>query len=180
MGNIQDLRDFIERAERNRKYPESSAQGLRAALKLFEEVLNDEERQSLELFKTNLNQIYHSVNVKNAKTITASSLATYKSRVMKVVADYEKYGIDPTKMANWTPKLITRAPKKQLPKGLDSDTTENEVSSSVSGIPMTLAKIELPFASGRKAVIMVPSDMSRPECMKIKGLLDSLTNDVEV
>src|SRR5579872_4746287 len=105
MKTIKELYEFIEVATRNRKYPTSTAQGLRAAVKLFDSELNDDERASLDKVKANLDQIYQSVFAKN-KNFTAASLATYRSRLLKVINDYEKYGTDPTKMANWNPKVI--------------------------------------------------------------------------
>ena len=107
MKKFQQLFDFIDAAVKNRKYPESTAQGLKAALKIFQEQLNEDEANSLDKFKENLDQIYQSVVAKNPN-FNFSSLATYKSRVNKVLGDYELYGIDPTKMVNWKPKLIIR------------------------------------------------------------------------
>ena len=78
--NIPALYDFIERAVKSRKYPENTAQGLKAALKLFDAVLNDEERQSLDTFKQNLEQIYHSVSSKNGKDFNASTLCVAPHR----------------------------------------------------------------------------------------------------
>ena len=62
----------------------------------------------MDQFKKNLNQIYQSVSSKNGKNISAGSLVTYKSRIIKIFNDFEKYGIDPTKMANWNPKVVIR------------------------------------------------------------------------
>ena len=104
------LYDFINRAVKSRKYVESNASGLRVALKLFEAELNEEELNSLDVFKKNIEQIYQNVFSKN-KNFSAGSLATYKSRILKVLADYEKYGLDATKMANWSPKIVTRTKK---------------------------------------------------------------------
>lgn len=110
MTKFQELYDFIDRAKKNRKYPEATAQSLRAALKLYDTELSDDERASLDKVKENFEQITRSVFSKNASKFTASSLATYKSRVQKVFAEYEKYG-DPAKMNNWSPKVILRAKK---------------------------------------------------------------------
>ena len=123
MKTIKDLYEFIEVATRNRKYPTSTAQGLRAAVKLFDSELNEDERGSLDKVKANLDQIYQSVFAKN-KNFTAASLATYRSRLLKVINDYEKYGTDPTKMANWNPKVIVRGPKKA--KSTQDKTTDTE------------------------------------------------------
>lgn len=110
--NLKDVYEFIDRAIKSRKYPENTGNSLKTALNLFEKELNDEEKESVEEFKKNLDAVYQSVFSKN-KNFTAASLATYKSRVVKVLGDFEKYGVDLTKMTHWSPKVITRA-KRQV------------------------------------------------------------------
>ena len=120
--SFQTLYSFIESAVKSRKYPENSANGYRAALKLFEAELSEEELSSIQLFSDRLEQIYSSVFSKNQLKFSAGSLVTYKSRVMKVLSDYEKYGADPTKMASWNPQVIKRGPRKKTELG-DSTTS---------------------------------------------------------
>lgn len=170
--NIQSLYDFIERATKSRKYPENTAQGLKAALKLFDAVLNQEERQSLETFENNIEQIYHSVSSKNGKNFNASTLAVYKSRILKLLSDYGKYGVDPTKMAIWTPKVINRSPKKQHPATSTENTSEINDLLPVTAVGMH--KIELALRPGVKSIIIVPTDMTDTEGAIIKGVLESL------
>lgn len=113
MTTFKDLYAFIDKAIKSRKYPENTGQALKAALGLFEDELKEEESNSLELFKKNLGEIYRSICSKN-HTHTAGSLATYKSRILRVIDDYEKYGVDPTLMANWTPKTRNRRKSNQI------------------------------------------------------------------
>ncbi|OHA84094.1 MAG: hypothetical protein A2937_02770 [Candidatus Yonathbacteria bacterium RIFCSPLOWO2_01_FULL_47_33b] len=122
MKKIQDLYEFIDRAVKSRKYPDNTGMALKTALKLFEAVLNEEERNSIDVFSKNIEQIYQNVFSKN-KNFSASSLATYKSRVTKVLSDYEKYGVDPTKMANWSPKVISRSKKISTNVAVSKDKT---------------------------------------------------------
>lgn len=110
MKKFQELYEFIDRAVKSRKYPDNSGMAFKTALRLFEADLKEEERNSIAEFSKNIDQIYQSVASKN-KNFSASSLATYKSRISKVLTDYEKYGVDPTKMANWSVKVITRSKK---------------------------------------------------------------------
>ena len=135
MSNFQELYDFVDRAKKNRKYPEATAQSLRAALKLYDGELSEEERGSLTKLKENFEQITQSAFNKNATKFTASSLATYKSRVLKIFSDFEKYG-DPAKMNNWSPKLISRT-KKKTPhpatgRGVNNSDQDDEGSGSVA------------------------------------------------
>jgi len=119
MTKFQELYDFIDRAKKNRKYPEATAGALKAALKLYDAELSDEERSSLDKVKKDFEQITQSVFKKNANKFSASSLITYKSRILKVFADYEKYG-DPAKMSNWFPKIIARTKKSSKSENLPS------------------------------------------------------------
>lgn len=131
--SVNELYGFIDRAERSRKYPPTTAKSLKAALRLFEAELNEDEKNSIDLFKKNLEQIYHLVTVKNGKTMTSNSLVTYKSRVNKALNHFEKYGIDPTKMASWHPTVITRKTKKKSPSGDSKVDTEEKTNSSGIG-----------------------------------------------
>ncbi|MEK7096319.1 MAG: hypothetical protein AAB896_03460 [Patescibacteria group bacterium] len=108
-NDIQNLYEFIDGAVRSRKYPVNTGHSLRAALKIFELELNEEERASAEKFQENIEQIYLNVFNKNKNRFSAISLATYKSRIIKLLNDYDQYGRDPNKMVNWTPKIIQRS-----------------------------------------------------------------------
>ncbi len=178
MRTIKDLYEFIDTATRNRKYPTSTAQGLRAAIKLFDSELNDDERGSLDKIKTNLDQIYQSVFAKN-KSFTASSLATYKSRLLKVISDYEKYGNDPTKMANWNPKVVVRAPRKALKDTLASsqdESTSANTNTRQSDEPTgeNMHRLELALRPGVKFVVVVPQDLRTAEATTLAAILKSL------
>lgn len=180
MPSIKDLNDFIDKAERSRKYPTSSAQGLKAAVKLFDTELNDEERASLDLFEQNIDQIYQSVFNKN-KNLTVSSLATYKSRVLKAISDYKKYGTDATKMSNWQPKVVTRAKRSESKR--DEVPTTNDapvgLQNNELAVPDGMTKLELALRPDMKFVLVVPYDLRASEVVTIKAILDSLSSNNE-
>jgi hypothetical protein len=174
MKTIKDLYDFIETATRNRKYPTSTAQGLRAAVKLFDSELNDDERGSLDKVKANLDQIYQSVFAKN-KNFTAASLATYKSRLLKVINDYQKYGTDPTKLANWNPKVVVRAPKAKAKSEASVERTQSEGDNGGEDpIPANMHRLELALRPGVKFIIVVPQDIKKTEAATLNAILTSL------
>ncbi len=172
MSKFQSLGEFVDIAVKNRKYQEATAQGLKAALKLFDAELNENEKNSLELFEKNIEQIFKTVSAKNNKKFTAASLATYKSRVIKVINDYKKYGIDTAKMANWEPKVVSRAKKHSAiessaskaivedPDGIDIDSNK-------------MHRIDLSLRPDAKVLIVVPRDITPGECKMIKAILDS-------
>ncbi|MDP3800230.1 MAG: hypothetical protein Q8Q90_02285 [bacterium] len=162
MKKFQDLYDFIDRAIKSRKYPDNTGMSLKTALKLFEVELNDEERSSIGEFKKNLEQIYQNVFSKN-KNFTASSLATYKSRVLKVLADYEKYGVELTKMANWFPKVIIRSKKQS-----DHTSSNNRRINSNSSIEIDGSFHSFDFTGGVK--LLIPKTKEFTEAIMDGGL----------
>lgn len=174
MQKFNDLYDFVDTAVRSRKYPDTTGSSLKVALRLFEAELNEEEQKSIEKLKQNLDQIYQTVVRKNMKEFSASSLATYKSRVVKVLGDFERYGVDPTKMASWSPKLITRARKNAPTSAMPEAAPENTPTAvAVAGTH----RIELslrPDAKDVRFVIIVPQDIQAKESTTIKAVLDSL------
>lgn len=185
MTKFQDLIEFVNRAERNRKYPAATAVALRAALNFYASDLTDEEASSLEKFRKDFDQISQSVFVKNANKFSAGSLTTYKSRVLKVMSDFEKY-TDPAKMSSWTPKFIVRAKKQKTDskkddrisahnhsENGDEQDTENDLSS------VRMHKIEFALREDVKVVIRVPIDLSVKEASRVKALIDTLVIDTE-
>jgi hypothetical protein len=108
MNAIKSLFDFIKTATAERKYADNTARGLSAALKLFEPHLNDAEKQSLDAFEGNLENIANDIfsKRKDGKP-TSETLMVYKRRIHKIIADYRSYGSDPGKMASWNPRRAT-------------------------------------------------------------------------
>lgn len=179
MKNYQVLYDFIEIAVKNRNYPPNTASGLKAALGLFEKSLNSDELNSYELFKERLETIYKEVCSKNAKTYSAGSLAAYKSRIVKVIDDYEKWGIDPSKMANWPLKEIIPRAKRQTRNsgGTERDSEQTDVggaSPSLTGSSVAMHKIELHLREGVKFTLILPHDINPSEANMVKAIIDSL------
>lgn len=176
MNNFKTLSEFIDRAVKSRKYPESTAQTLRAALNLYEPILHEEERNSLEKFEKDFEQITASVFSKNANRFNVSSLTTYKSRVQKVLNDFNKYG-DPAKMNSWNPKVIVRM-KKTISQG---QTNKEKPEVATQEIPNrtseNMHKIELALRPDAKFIIIVPRDMNKSEAITIKAIIDSLANN---
>lgn len=164
---------FVDRAIKSRKYPESTGAALKAALKLFEKELTPEEADSIDLFKDHLEQIYHTVYSKNSD-FSASSLATYRSRVKKVLDDYSKYGEDPTKMANWNPKWKTPSVRKSPTPLSSAKQDEAPPTSHPSSLPDGMHRVELSLRPTAKVILEVPHDITITEATTIKAILDSL------
>ena len=176
MNKFSDLYDFIEFAKGNRKYPENTANGLKSALKIFEKELNLDELSSVDLVEDNIEEIFiNTVTTNKDKNI--GSLNTYKARVLKVIKDYQKYGIDPSKMQGWNTKLHKVSHIKSSKKDIsDKHQDRHQIAlSDHTNTPVeNIHKISLSFNSGN-AQIQVPKNINQKEASIIKDILDSLT-----
>lgn len=182
MSEFNNLFNFVDRAVKNRNYAENTGWGFKAALRLFEKELNEEEKNSLGKFKDNLDRIYLSVARKNANDFNAQSLLVYKNRVTKVLNDYENYGIDPTKMASWPRKNINRVPKTKSPKIKDNQysSNKNNTERAYLGEEKTLENmhhIKLALRPGVEFILIVPMDINKSESLVVKSVLDSIVKE---
>ena len=173
MNKYSDLYDFIDFAKGNRKYPENTANGLKSALKIFEKELNIDELNSVDLVEDNIEEIFISVVGKN-KDKNIGSLNTYKARVLKVIQDYQKYGVNPSKIQNWDTKPSKAIIHKTLKKDLSDKGEDNSQITLSDPINTPVHKIELSLQSG-KSVILVPKNISSKEIKMLKSMLDSLS-----
>ena len=171
MKGIQDLYDFVDRAAKSHNYPDNTAWSIKSALKKFEPLLNEEERTSVQKFKENLDPLTQKLFNKDKNT-SAGSLATYKSRVHKVISEFEKYGTDASKMANWTVKTIIR-PRKQQGQSKVAE-GKNEVSNQIIAQQTGMARLELPLRPNMTFLLVVPQDISEQERTILKGIIDSM------
>ena len=178
MNKFQDLYNFIDRAVKNRKYVENTSQTLKAALNLYRSELNEDEQNSLEIFEKKFEEISQSVFSKNQNRFNASSLASYKSRTMKVLKDFQRYGADPIKMNNW----VVRSRKNNFSKKSVKDNKVSSIDgkdSSVAGDPsnsISMHRIELSLRPDAKFVLIVPRDITVSESETIKTILGSLVH----
>lgn len=168
---IKTLLEFVDTAEKNRKYPANTASARKSAARLFETELNDEERESLDTLKAHLDQIYQNVFNKNKSKMTADSLLTYKNRFNALISDYEKYGVNPVKMANWN-RPVRRVSAKV--KGESKEKQDRSIQEVERYKEIDMSRFELPLRTGVKAIILVPSDITKEEVGKIRKYIDFL------
>lgn len=175
----QHLFEFIAAAEKSRKYPSSTATSYKTPLRLIENELNEEEKESFETFKSHIDQIFQSFYSKNPSKMSAASYEEYKRRVKRLIDDYEKYGVDPTKMASWNRPVIIRKSNQQTHESKLS-AANIDVPESNSGRPLeqggAMNRFEFVFPPNRKVIILTPSDLNKEEARKIKAYIDYLEN----
>jgi len=174
MNKFSDLYNFVDLAKNNRKYPPNTANGLFSALKLFEKQLNIDELSSVGLIEENIEEIFIGV-VGTNKDKNIASLNTYKTRLLKVIADYQKYGINPSKMQTWQvtssrPAIHKTVKKDTQDKNLDN--TETELS-DVANTPVH--KIDLSLRNNGRATLSIPRNITPKDINSIKNILDALS-----
>ena len=145
---------------------------MKAALRLFGLELNEDELQSLDLFKSRFNDIYQSVVQKNKDNVTINSLETYKSRLQRLISDYEKFGIDPSKMANWNPPHRVRIKKEKVKQIIVSHSVplveENPTPNTMNTAELTS------FRPSKNIFISYPLNFTLEEAKSIKSFADYL------
>lgn len=174
MASLQELYKFVDTAQRNRRYPPNTASGKRAALRLFEAELRDEEKESLDTFRRSLDQIYQGVYQANKDKMTVATLLEYKRRVLGLLNDFDKYGTDPTKMASWNPvPRIRQSKKKENGRIADGSESQGPAEKILDQGP-TMVRFEFPLRQNVKAIVLTPSDMTIEEAKKIKAYIEYL------
>ncbi|MGD0576577.1 MAG: hypothetical protein ABSA74_00675 [Candidatus Staskawiczbacteria bacterium] len=170
MEKFTNLYDFIDFAKANKKYPESTANNLKSALKIFEKELNTEELKSIEMVEDSIGEIFRSLVITN-KNKSIVSLNTYKARLLKVIKDYKRYGREPSKIQNWFAK--TRKSTPLLIKKDKPDKNKIKLSNPIDTPVDNCHKIELSLEHGR-AQILIPKDITDKDAKTIKNIIDSL------
>lgn len=177
---IQTLTDFLQAAEKNRKYPANTVYGIKAALRLFSQELTDEEKESIDTFKAHFEQINQSVFTKNKSKVAAASLETYKRRIQGLIRDYEKYGIDPTKISSWERPIKKATGRKTVETETTKSSNEKHEHDSINepsldmGTPMH--RLELSLRPSVKAIILLPANLTKEEADKVVGIVQYLAS----
>lgn len=170
MNEFKMLYEFIGLAQKNRKYPNNTAQGKRAALKLFETVLHPDELESLDLIEERMKEIYLSLISRHKDSFSIKSLNTYKGRFLKVIQDYKKYGANPETIASWEVK--TRKSKDTM-----QDSKKDMPISNVS-LPThrPVHKIKITLGDGQDCAIELPAKLTKEDASIIAKIIGSLVD----
>ena len=172
--STKKLFNFITAAERSRKYMPTVAANHKTPLRLIDTELNQEEGESVEILKQNLEQIFHTFYTKNQSKISASSIEIYKRRLRSLIEDYENYGVDPSKMASWNKEISVRKTRKE---GKEEKSNPTESLRSVSGEAdqyKDSARNEIPLSNGRKVIIITPLNLDLNDVDKIDAFITYL------
>lgn len=173
---INQLEEFIKRAEKLGKYPSNTAIGMLTALKIVADRLTDGEPSDMDYIDGHLEEIFH--RQINRLNLSSASIQTYISRVRRIIGDFKKYGQDTKTFHAWKPKKVQRAVRD---KSTPSDQKEdlNAISSGPlhSQIASSQKNIEtrtLVWSLRPDLVIQIqlPKDLSRNDVARLKKLLD--------
>ncbi len=170
MDAVNKLYEFVNLAEKNRKYPSNTAHGRRAALKLFDTALNADERDSLELIEQRMDEIYLSLISKHKDTFSIQSLNTYKGRFIKLVQEYKRYGTDPDAITKWDAKQRTYTVHED--KDTSKDTSFHSLSFTVH---KGVHKLQIALESGEICSLEAPPAITTTDAERIKKMIDALT-----
>ena len=178
---IQLLEEFLDTSVRNRKYASNTAYGIKAALKLFSQELNEDELQSFDLFKERFEQIYQTVFNNNKSKMNITTLVTYKSRLQKILGDYEKYGTDPSKMTSWNPVRRNKSSHNAQIKNLNIDLQPFDNNRNIldGETAADSNRHEVSLRPSKKIVIVYPSDFTLKEAKSIKSFGEYLVSSFD-
>lgn len=180
MKTLDELRNFIDRALKSRKYFPNVATNYKAPLKWIETELTDEEKDSPDVFKKNIDQIFNLLYSKHSDKLSAASIEVYKKRVKNLIGDYEAYGKDPAAMAKWNRPIITRVRTKNKLKAEIESSDIGKVVGSDNNAPIisseeisSLTKHE-EFLSHGKAYIFTPEKLETSDLNILQAYLSYL------
>jgi len=167
---LQKLYEFIDLAEKNRKYPANTAHGRRAALNLFDTVLTQDEKESLTLIQERMKEIYLSLISKHKDVFSMASLNTYKGRFLKVIEDYKRYGVNPDNMVHWEAK-----PRGYTVKSIKDGPKDTHIHNLSFPIHKGVHKLQVALEGGGMCTLEIPTHLTVKDAAKLKRLIDSLT-----
>ncbi len=170
MSEFNRLYEFIDLAQKNRKYPQNTAHGRRAALKLFETVLHPDELESLGLIEERMKEIFLSLISKHRDTFSIKSLQTYKGRLLNLLQDYKRYGANPEAFTQWEIK-IRKTKNKDTTLDTIKDTPLSTLSSSIH---RAVYKIQISLENGSSCTMELPPTITKEDASIITKIIDSL------
>jgi hypothetical protein len=154
---------------------------MRAALKMFTDAMNEEEKESLEIMGQRLEQIYNEIFRQKGNKVKSGSLQTYYRRVKRVLNDNKHYGNDPVKYASWTPQRRSHAPKpagakagKKTHAGSQAASHVNTPAPAAAAAVGANDRFEITFDNGQRALLILPARRSASDVQKLKKLIDFL------
>lgn len=145
---LQNIYTFIEKAEKSGKYPKNTAYARKSALKVFESELNNGK---------SIHEAY--LALKKKLPLQEDTLSLYKTRVEKLMVDYNKYGQEGQNLSSWDRKGRNR---KKPPTIKNSNVQRDS--------------FEITLTNGI-AHISLPINISTQDSAKIIRLIKSLESE---
>ncbi len=172
MDEFKALYEFIDLAQKNRKYPNNTAQGKRASLKLFETVIHPDELESLDLIEERMKEIFLSLVSRYKDNFSIQSLNTYKGRFLKTIQDYKRYGKDTEVFSQWEAKH-----RDYKSKDNTKDSQKDRLLSSPSlSTNSHVYKLQISLRDGLTCTIELPPKLTKEDASIITKIIGSLTD----
>jgi hypothetical protein len=192
MANINDLYNFLDQAKGDRKYADNTYFGLKTAVRLFEEIMNPEEKASTDVVKTRIDALADDVFSKNKNKFSSKTVVAYKKRVLKVIGDYESYGSSAEKMAAWNPRRVSRATTEkgkeklissqiklpQIDVFLQEDRPHQYIAAPIEDTPQDgVNTSRFKLRDNFRVDLLLPDNMTQKEADKVKQYIDAMVDE---
>jgi len=173
---IKKLYDFINQAKRFAKYPQNTALGMVAALKVVEQGLLPEEPHDLQYIADHLDEIYS--RQLDKLSLSPASIGTYIARVKRVISDYNKYGSDHKAWIGWKPRSVQRAPRTRPKEAspLAAQTATHQTAGGSAPFPAArngqLKTLLWSLRPDLDIQIQLPRDLNKKDIQRLVKLLE--------
>ncbi len=174
-GTIEQLKEFINKAEKLGKYPSNTAAAMFSASKVVEEGLLEDEPTELNYIVEHLEEIFH--RQLKRSNLAPRSLQTYMGRVRRAISDFQIYGQDSKTLHSWKPKIVQRAIKGRNGPARSEDSAINFTgplpSQTVAGLKGTgLRTLVWSLRPDLAITVQLPVDLNKNDVERYKKLLD--------
>lgn len=179
---IEDLIHFVAKAGDMGKYPASSAQSITAALKIANSQLQPGEELDTTAVEQHVDDLLARYVNTQAQAPRDTSLQSYRSRILRAVSDFGRYGARPIDM----PSSSRRGSAKKRPAGSSQDDASGHRrkgrpasdgarrGSDQNTFPHELVTYAFPLRQDVQITISLPTDFREREVERVKAWVQTL------
>lgn len=158
------LAKYIDKNLLEGKYSKNVAHGLGTALRVFSASSDKKDQNSIDSFKNSLSKIAVKISL-GLPEISAGSIATYRSRMNRLIRDYEE------SHGNTKDKITV---VNGIQRAKTDSILRHAIHKPVRGSSLEVHKLEIALQSGSSISLILPKTMTRHDVEIVKSILDSL------